>query len=747
MSEFYELPRLVAVTPEALRHPRSKHLIDAIRGHRDYTLIATMHGQDSAEGRVESIVVEVRCDGVPTHNQVGIDYAERLAICIPGHTGDMVEVYALRRTFPLLMHRNHVPPGFPVSLCLYFESARVVNRTWTAQAFLRRIQWWLEGSATGTLHPADQPVEQLFFVTKFELVLPWNFASLQEAKSEYFLEPTPERPGGGQTFLLRSRQDSSATLAIAAVSLTLPSVVHGSIEQDPPTLGALADTLSHRGVDLVTHLRERLRGLITPSGAPTKGEAAWTAVVLTTPISRSEHEPPSTHNHRAVFVSCGPLKLAKHLGAFFELDSHYYRADGVGPGPVADPCWREIGIFPMEVLKANGADDARYQAGQKQDGPKGALIGVGALGSALLNLWTREGWGQWTAVDKDHIKPHNLSRHVAFHGQIGQPKAYAVADMANAVYPGAVTVSSAVLDVDLLHQPEVLEALTPHDLIVDASTTLDYPRAASGQDGLPRHVSTFISPNGDASVLLIEDAGRTRRLRTLEAQYYRAVIEQPWGAVHLTGDMPSFWSGASCRDRSFALSYAKIMGHAATLAQQIPAASQAPNACIRIWQKSGALGGTDIYEVAVQSEHLLPLGELDFYIDAGLQQQLSAMRNAALPNETGGVLLGYYDFNQSMVVAVAALAAPPDSVATAMSFERGVVGTLATVEEAMRRTAGTVRYLGEWHSHPQGHSTEPSREDVLQIAHLGMNMAQEGLPAIQLIVGDDELQVVHATAI
>ena len=34
-------------------------------------------------------------------------------------------------------------------------------RTWTPEAFLRRIQWWLEKSARGELHAADQPVEHL----------------------------------------------------------------------------------------------------------------------------------------------------------------------------------------------------------------------------------------------------------------------------------------------------------------------------------------------------------------------------------------------------------------------------------------------------------------------------------------------------------------------------------------------------------------------------------------------------------
>ena len=89
------------------------------------------------------------------------------------------ELLALRRDFPVLSHQNHGPLGGPADLCLYFEPPASVSRTWTPQNFLRRIQWWLEQSAKGALHAADQPVEQLFFVTGRELVLPWNFDELR----------------------------------------------------------------------------------------------------------------------------------------------------------------------------------------------------------------------------------------------------------------------------------------------------------------------------------------------------------------------------------------------------------------------------------------------------------------------------------------------------------------------------------------------------------------------------------------
>ena len=139
----------------------------------------------------------------------------------------------------------------------------------------------------------------------------------------------------------------------------------------------------------------------------------------------------------------------------------------------------------------------------------------------------------------------------------------------------------------------------------------------------------------------------------------------------------------------------------------------------------------------------MKLGEFDLFIDAGVEGQLREYRTKGFPNETGGVLLGYYDFNVGAVVVVVGLSAPPDSKASPGSFERGIAGLAKAVSEASRRTAGIVNYIGEWHSHPPGHSASPSKDDLIQLVHLALGMADDGLPGVQLIVGEDDLQVLQ----
>ncbi len=107
------------------------------------------------------------------------------------------------------------------------------------------------------------------------------------------------------------------------------------------------------------------------------------------------------------------------------------------------------------------------------------------------------------------------------------------------------------------------------------------------------------------------------------------------------------------------------------------------------------------------------------------------------------MLLGYHDFNIKVVVIVAGLPAPPDGKASRDSFERGVVGLTEAVKDAGARTAGMVNYIGEWHSHPPGHSASPSRHDLVQLIHLTLGMSDDGLPAVQLIVGEHDLQLLQ----
>lgn len=743
---YHELANVVEVkNASELAIPRSRKLLEAIQRQRDYSLAQIFRHPIDGAPTIEFLVVEVECDGVPPKNPIGIRYRERLALCVPDDDKKLIEVLALRQDFPVLIHQNHGTPGAPASLCLYFEPSAVVMRTWTPQSFLRRIQWWLEKSARGELHPADQPVEHLFFASKYELVLPWNLDKLRQNPGQRFVViRQQERPDGGFTCFLEPVEHNNPRTKIAKhIELLLPPVVHGFVERDPATLGQLADLLTRREVDLMVPLRSALQTGIDQAGSIASKNDQGTIILLHIPMTRANGVEPNRIEHRAFFIATNSLELGVACDALFVHEGRYYR-DVMNKQQ--STVWRNQCVLPMDVLRQNDVLMARQQSGIEDPGPTGVLIGAGALGSALLNLWGRSGWGRWTIIDKDHIKPHNLSRHVAYAQHIGEPKAKVVAELHAAVMQGAIPVTPVVADACDIEQEPVASVLNGAALVVDVSTTLEYPRSTSAIDTLPRHFSVFVTPNGNSAVLLAEDGKRLHRLRTLEAQYYRALIEEEWGRIHLASHMGTFWSGASCRDISVVMPYSRIMGHASTLAEQVQSLARREDPLIRVWQRDPERGSVEMHDVPVMTEHRLKLYGLDLFIDEGVLRRLRQLRQQGFPNETGGILLGYYDFNIKAVIIVIGLPAPSDSKASPKFFERGIEGLAEAAKEVSARTASMVRYIGEWHSHPPCHSASPSQDDLAQLIHLALGMADDGLPAVQLIIGEEDVQILQGAA-
>lgn len=740
--EYYDFPAAVAVEdPERLEYPRTLDLLQAIKWNRDFSLVSLAQQQLENGLAWEIITVDVECDRVPPSNPTGILYRERLILAVPKDTSKIVEVYAVRKSFPVMIHQNQGEEGTAASLCLYFESPVSVLRTWTPQKFLRRIQWWLEASSRGELHSSDQPVEHLFFASQYELVLPWNFEAPKAGENRALqFTKTAARPDDGVTLFVNQEKIGGKEAKVSFFEFTMPPVVHGFIESDPVTLGGLISYLEKRGADLKAKLIAELRARIPAKGLA-KSDGQWTVVLLHIPIVREHGGAQERINHQAFISLTDELELGEKLGAYFKHGGSYFSAAGLLNAAERED-WKSLPILSLDVLRTNSAEAARLQSGIDGAGPSAVLIGAGTVGSALLNFWGRSGWGDWTVIDSDHIKPHNLSRHIAYTDAIGFSKAVVAAHMHSQIANGATGAKSVVANALKIHEAGTAEPLAAAEIVIDASATLEYPRLASTVEKLGRHISVFLTPNGNSSVLLAEDRAREIRLRTLEAQYYRAVTQNSWGSLHLDG-LSNFRSGASCRDISVVMPYTKVMSHVGTLGEHVQQVRSAAEARIRVWVRDPGTGAVSFQEVPTHPERKLDFGNLILYFDAGIEKRLHELREAALPNETGGVLVGYFDLTLKMACIVDCLAAPPDSKANPVEFERGTEGLVDAIKEISRRTVGIVGYIGEWHSHPRGHTADESRDDIIQMIHLAQGMADDGLPALQLIVGEGDIHVLQ----
>ena len=717
----------------------------AIHEHPDFEVVECRLLGDDKEAS-EIIVVDCKCDGVPTRNPMGIRYRERLGLRFFWDGGRLPEVRALRADFPYTGHQYDVVSGEPVSLCLYFESWSEVRRTWTPQKHLARIQWWLAETASGTLHRDDQPVEQIYFRSHLELVLPENFESHAEKADQVLVVERRRIPGTGEDspilvgrMVSTTEAEKRANSSIQCVTLALPPIAQGPIERIPACLGALHDQLTSRGAPIAQRLRTQIQEQIGEAGIKVQ-ENTCVLLVLRIPIARTAGGEPEAVESKGFIVNANLAKLGVGCGALMQHEGTYYRDVSIGTETAGEQTgWRGIAIEPLEILQPFTAEFARLTSGLTSRGPHGVLAGVGALGSCIATIWQREAWGRWSFIDPDILKPHNLARHTGLEPQVGWPKVDVARCLGDSILRSKFSQGSDIFaGAADFGNSQVRDALESAELIVDATTTLKVPRELAGRDALRRVASVFVTPSGRDAVLMIEDARREIRIDCLEPQYYRTVVNKSWGESHLLEKSRALRVGAGCRDLSAVISNELITLHGATLARHIRLAFESEQPSVKVWRcdaESGDVRAEVISPHRVLSEQL---NGLRIVWDEGIRERVRQCRAEKLPNETGGVLLGYFDLLNTSVYLVDVLPAPADSQGDLSGFTRGIDGLSTAVQRVSERTGGIVSYVGEWHSHPPGSSAQPSTADMYQMASLACALHRDGLPALMLIVGEHE---------
>lgn len=719
----------------------------AVRYHRSFTSVE-VRKHEEVGGYSELVIVDCEWD-IPPNNAPGIEYRERFALRFYNKTSQPPEVRALRAGFPLTPHQNHVLNGDPPSLCLYFEPWSVVARTWTPQKHLDRILWWLEETALERLHRSDQPVEQLYFNAPKELVLPHDFdEKVNNKEFRFALGFRPDRGNNRQTIigLMRRSVDaiSDQELNTSCIALRLNPVIQGRIEHFPRNLGELSDTLDARGAPFIEELFAEIRQRV--EGNLLKVNNIKAMLVLNVPLLKEVGSDIARFDNKAYFLPISLEEIGLKGGVLDKYEDQYLIRHNLGIQVAPTDTWRSVELEPIDVLQSFTPEYARQTSGILSFGPKGVLAGVGALGSEIFKLWSRSGWGEWTLIDPDHVKPHNLARHTAFEPFVGYNKADAVRCLDEALWGSTECKTKAIpksaTDFD---STEVLDTLKSAALVIDVTTTLDYPREHASRDDFPRGISVFLTPSGNGCALLAEDACRSIRLGGVESQYYRGILNQAWGEAHLDGNKSYLWTGGGCRDLSAVISGELVALHAGNLSRQIRHASENPAAAIKVWHYDPESGAVATDALPVHPVLKYNLNELSLVWDDGLRSKVRELRQQALPSETGGVLLGYFDLTQKSVFVVDVLPPPPDSQGDTSGFSRGTEGLAKAISEAQRRTANIVGYLGEWHSHPPGSTATASSADVLQLAHLGIELHRDGLPALMLIVGEQDEHWHYAT--
>jgi ThiF family/Prokaryotic homologs of the JAB domain len=603
--------------------------------------------------------------------------------------------------------------------------------------FVERIRTWLRLTSRGELHAEDQPLEPLLLENIVgTIVVPHNLFSTAEGAA--YPLAISKVLNENRLVILADRREGTAlgaqdgNLGIIALSVALKPRSQTAIGHTPNNLFELHELLAENGDDLLSIVRAKI---VAWSGLPSALHARL-VIILSAPKVRSPGGAVESTDTWA-FVT---MEKVSEIGiAVGQLAMHEGQLGTLIP-PDSTLQGREVTLALLNVVHSLSRDAAARSNGF--DTPSDlviVVIGCGALGSQVVMNAARAGFGRWTLIDNDVLLPHNLARHSLGSTSVGESKAHAVAAIARGLTEPAGPFGA--IDADLLepraYSAQIAESLKNADCIIDLSASLTVARHLTRIQSDARRLSVFLNPTGTDLVLLAEDKERQYTLDTLEAQYYRFLIREPSLQDHLRPPADRIRYGRSCRDVTVRMPQARVGMFAGIGAEAFRKAMDTDAAAITIWRGERD-GSVNVSRSAPRPGVRHQIGDWTFVADVGLFDIIARLRREKLPNETGGVLLGWFDLDEKTVHVVDTIASPPDSEEWPTLYIRGCKGLPKRIELATLATGEQVHYVGEWHSHPDGHSCDPSSDDAKVFAWLTEHMYEHGLPAVMSIAGQHD---------
>jgi hypothetical protein len=735
-NEYAQLP--VAVTPVDLVHLQVQkafgfaHSIPLTECAVLIECLRVEEGDDLLFNSGDEIIVfDVAVDvgPRPVHD---IRYTERMAVLFTSEDQSSPWVFALRQSFPPVLHRISLYFEKPTCLCIYETPYEELKLEWRSQRFLQDIRNWLALTAEGKLHQEDQPLEPLLIFNHGRIILP---PDIQQGDQLYI---TLRSAKNGKTNALASRQPTEKTASFHSLILEGKAQEHGILDKVPLNLPALHEFAQRAGIDLLNILQTMIRGgvgqpdflkkkLLLLFQLPKKGEGRGQEHDFYVFVSTDTFEE----------IGCKINALAKQ-GGYVGL---VY--------PYTDPVAESFGELSVQILIPYFRLDkslAHLFSGFQPADPTAvtiAQIGVGALGSQLFMNLAKTRYGRWKLIDDDIFLPHNGVRHHLHQKYVGTPKCQAMAYEANELLEEKGIALAIWEDYLFPADKDYLTGqLQEADIILDVSTSIPVARdLAFRQDLKGRRISMFLNPRGSDLVVLAEDADRRFPLDVLEFQYYRSLITQKKLEGHLDRAGVVRYSN-SCRDITSRIPQDHVALHAAISSSVLKKLAKETLPLIGIWRIKEDMT-VEAVPVKVEDHIVVQRGEWKVYIDRFLIDKINEARLNKLPNETGGILIGGYDFERKRIYLVDTILSPKDSEETPTGYVRGKEGLNELTAIIHHQTANHLVYAGEWHSHPKDCSLKRSEDDDILFAEIESNMTAIGYPPLMLIAGDNKAVEVY----
>ncbi|NQZ76782.1 MAG: Mov34/MPN/PAD-1 family protein, partial [Ekhidna sp.] len=277
--------------------------------------------------------------------------------------------------------------------------------------------------------------------------------------------------------------------------------------------------------------------------------------------------------------------------------------------------------------------------------------------------------------------------------------------------------------------------------IVDISASQAVARKLSDDEKVTgRRISIFLSPNGSDLVMIAEPADRNIRLNELEAQYYNMVYESDMFLAHFHNPKPQLRYSISCRDISGVMEQDNISALAGIASNAIRRILKETESFIGVWSLEEN-GSIKVVSQRGEQFESMEINGWTFQVSLGLIEKLKKERHDKLPNETGGVLLGMVDFERKTTYLTGSVKSPSDSDEFPTSYVRGTEGLESKLKLMDQLTNSGIVYIGEWHSHPDNCSLEPSQDDKKLFDWIKDNTSKIGYPPLMVIVGQERIEI------
>lgn len=712
MSSFdYKEIRGFNIRGEQLHLQRAISIFRCINALKDCSLIACKRKSDNSE----VIILRLSRIEIPDEPAYDIHSEEDIAIVCNELDLLMPEVYALRPDFPLaLPHSNARKRERPVSLCVSDVPFADIRHQFSAYDFISLIRRWFTKNSMNELHEEDRPVETFFVASKAcELRMKDKSHS---GVAPYYVE-------------LSTRSDVSYTLTPVEknkathfnVYIQLNTVEATNFAAMPETVNDLMHYRDINGTSLPQSIVNQVLKLASSDN---------TFCFIATLFIKQRRK--GNPKEEAIELFAIPFSMRiwelrqKHKSLSTKTFMEWFG---------------EQKIEMMVVCPQPSVNQCQVCNNLTQDVSKVSVIGTGTLGANIVDCLLREGFcHQLVIVDFDIYYPHNVSRHILPVSSTMEGKAIAIKRHLNGIEnQKIIPITSNIFRLNNRQQQLVFDKT---DLLVDASTSVAVERflADSKLPTQGRRCTLFLNPKGDDLVLLFEDAVRTNRLDLLEMSYLREVLINPSLERHLDVSKTTRVNDFSCRAESAVICYDNVKILSGIASQQIKQCYDKAEAMVAVWHINEVDGSVEKVSITAQHWKKYNIKDVSVFVACDLIGEIKSLRFARCPRETGGCLYGGYDKDRKIIYVLHQVSEPKDSVCTPCSFIRGCDGMEEASEIIYSRTGHQVRYLGEWHSHPNGAAT-PSDLDKEQYRQLSERMELEDVPFVQMIFGNEDIYV------